>query len=209
MKKKPLFLIIAAMTFALSACSQTDLVAQKAIESFNELTFHIEQNIVSGEDGYHIISPDQTETLLLGENISLLIDAKPFTDAGLKLDELPDSIKVVDNQLIISSKYQKSIDSSLSAAFEDCIWSNRKQLSYHTNHDIFELSIDGGHSFKWAKEIENSEKDMVFSLDPEPFIQAGLDTDKLEGWGLTTLDKMEAGGKITQVDKLLRIYNIK
>lgn len=209
MKNKQILLMIAAMAFTLSACSQTDVVAQKSIESFHQLAVQMEPNLVSGEDGYRIISPDNTETLLLGENISLLIDAGPFTDAGVRLEELPEDIKVAGGQLIITSEYKNSIEQSLNAAFERNIWSNRKQLSYHTNHDIFELVIAGGHSFKWAKDMENSEKDMVFSLDPEPFIQAGLDPDKLDGWGLTTLDKMEAGGKITQVDKLLKIYNMK
>jgi hypothetical protein len=52
------------------------------------------------------------------------------------------------------------------------------------------------------------DKDIVFVLNPEPLIAAGVDPEKVEGWTYAQVP-IEENGKTTQVWKLLKPFDLK
>jgi hypothetical protein len=69
--------------------------------------------------------------------------------------------------------------------------------------------------FEWAKDMvangyDNSvqDKDIVFVLNPEPLIAAGVDPEKVEGWACAQVP-IEENGKTIQVWKLLKSFDLK
>jgi hypothetical protein len=53
-----------------------------------------------------------------------------------------------------------------------------------------------------------NDKAIVFVLDPEPFLKAGADPRKIEGWVFGKVP-VDIDGKPTEVDKLLKPFNLK
>jgi hypothetical protein len=68
--------------------------------------------------------------------------------------------------------------------------------------------LDNGNMFEWAKNLATNDKDIVFVLAPEPFIAAGTDPARIEGWAFTKVTVDDANGKPVQVDKILKPFNL-
>ena len=62
--------------------------------------------------------------------------------------------------------------------------------------------------FEWAKDMGSNDKDIVFVLNPEPFIEAGADPEAIEGWIFGKVKVMDAKGRMIEADKLLKPYNL-
>jgi len=80
--------------------------------------------------------------------------------------------------------------------------------------DHFSISLGEGSHFNWAQDMSvnnetnsKQDRDMVFSLNPEPFISAGVDPDNIEGWSYRQVD-MHIGGKTIKVWKLIKAFDI-
>ncbi len=204
MKKKILLCLFTSALFALSACSATDVVANYGIKSFDEITTELSDKIVAKGGNVTIISPNDTESFSFGNEPKITLSIAPFVSAGLDTSKLPSGIMATNAELIIAVKNANVAE----ATFERLIRENRSSLEYHTDHDIYELMLGNGNAFRWAKDINTNERDMVFLLNPEPFIAAGLDPEKVDGWKFTKVNVMENGKTVT-VDKLLKAYNIK
>lgn len=76
------------------------------------------------------------------------------------------------------------------------------------------MNLGDGNLFEWAKDMktnrstnENQDKDIVFVLNPEPLIAAGVNPDKVKGWVYTTV-KVDIDGKPTDVYKFLKPFNL-
>jgi hypothetical protein len=54
-----------------------------------------------------------------------------------------------------------------------------------------------------------NDKDMVFVLDPAPFIALGVDPDGIEGWAFAKVTVDDANGKPIVVDKLLKPFDLR
>ena len=63
--------------------------------------------------------------------------------------------------------------------------------------------------FEWAKDIAKNDKDIIWVLNPEPFIAAGVDPGKIQGWIFAKVRTTDATGETIFVDKLLKPFNIK
>jgi hypothetical protein len=50
--------------------------------------------------------------------------------------------------------------------------------------DHYGVNLANGNLFEWAKDMNTNDKDMVFVLNPEPFVSAGVKPDNIEGWVL-------------------------
>jgi hypothetical protein len=62
--------------------------------------------------------------------------------------------------------------------------------------------------FEWAKNLATNDKDIVFVLALEPFIAAGTDPAKIEGWAFTKVTVDDVNGKPVLVDKILKPFNL-
>ena len=87
---------------------------------------------------------------------------------------------------------------------ESILRNNRQHIHYHMDHDLFELHL-GGHAFRWARDWRNNTRGMTFVLNPESFIEAGLDPEMLEGWTLANVTLNHGRGDT--VARLLKNYS--
>ena len=51
-------------------------------------------------------------------------------------------------------------------------------------------------------------KDMVFVLNPAPFITAGVEPNRVEGWVFAKVTVDDENGKPVELDKLLKPFDI-
>jgi hypothetical protein len=63
--------------------------------------------------------------------------------------------------------------------------------------------------FEWAKDMSANDKDIVFVLNPKPFIDAGVDPDRVEGWVFARVTVDDESGKPVELDKFLKPFNLR
>jgi len=102
MKKKHFFiLLLLVMTLIFASCSQLDVIGNKSITSFNEVLNAAPDKIAADEvnGGWTLTAPDNSARFFWSKDfrkskiydVMLEFDAKPFIDAGLDIDKLPDN----------------------------------------------------------------------------------------------------------------------
>jgi hypothetical protein len=210
MKKNFLpFVLVITIFVTFSGCERLDVVANYAVKSFSELSSTVPGGVVKENAGHTIYSPDRTESFIYGDNILLSFDLVPFINAGLNSNSLNGYIFIIEKRLIIRANISGSDSISAITAFEETLRKNRKNLSYHMDHDVFEFELGSGNSFRWAKDLRSNIRDMVFVLNPASLVPMGIDTEKLAGWRLTDVPVRDSNGKMTTAQRLLKFFNIK
>ncbi|GHU02644.1 hypothetical protein FACS1894147_04980 [Spirochaetia bacterium] len=205
----PLFLVM----FTVISCDGLDVVASGSVKSFDNLLKAAPQTVIQGEmsGNWTIASPDGAAWFSMDE-MMLVLDIKPFIDAGLNPSKLPEEVTYNDHRIYagaVSGNNKFSGKDSALATYEEIVKRYRSSIGYHAALDHYGVSIGNGNLFEWAKDMDTNDKDMVFVLNPEPFIEAGVDPNKVEGWvfGKVTVD--DANGKPIEVDKLLKPFDIR
>ena len=195
--------IVTASAIMLSDNRQLDVVARYAAASFLALGQEPE---VTLDDGwpYVVRSPGGAEQFSYGENVRLIIAAAPFIAAGLYTDRLEEGGIIAENYYLIFTSEDAAGAQSADNTIEALINSNRRNIHYHMEHDLFELELDG-HAFRWARDTQKNTLGMAFVLDPEPLIQAGLDPHALEGWSLVDITLNHGRGNT--VPRLIKNYS--
>ncbi len=188
--------------------------------------------------GWALSAPDDSIRFIWSEDYSLSpmhdamleLDAQPFLDAGLDPGKLPDNYFYYEGDEMDGGMSEKMLmvgiklgDDKLTysgnptalAAYEQLVGQYRDSLNYHTELDHFGVLLGDGNMFEWAKDLltnkttgETQNLDIVFVLNPEPLIVAGVDPDRVEGWAYAPVEMME-GGKKVEVLKLLKTFDIK
>ena len=218
MKKRIIFFLAAVVygviviTFAitLSANPKVDVVANYAVESFRSLG---EEIGLSGNDErlYDVYSPDGTEVFSFGESVRLTIDTGWFAKAGFDPDKFGGEAAVEDSRLTIISDHVEGVAAAngdnIFDTFEKVLRSNRHALEYHMDHDLFELHLGGGNTYRWAKDWRTNTRGMTFVLNPKPLVEAGLETENLEGWTFANINMMHGPEKGQTVPRLLKNYS--
>lgn len=221
MKKKISIIAISLLSLSLlSACAKTDVIGRKSIDSFQAVLNAIPENVIADEinDSWSLTSPDGGERFIWSKNaklpydILLEIDIKPFLEAGLDTSKLPAKM-ISDENLIIGTsfgeeelKYKEG--ATPIASYEKLVELKRERIHYHAESDHFNVEIVDGNMFEWAKDMDTNDKDIVFVLNPAILIDAGVDPEKVDGWLFTKVKTMSHGGKSTEVDKLLKTFDI-
>jgi hypothetical protein len=221
------------MVISLTACSGLkglDVVGNKSVNSFDEVLKTIPDNVKADEmnAGWSIEAPDGSVRFIWSEDYSksaqhdvmLELDAKPFVNAGLDTSKLPSNYAAYDGMLMVGKKLGNDKltykgDPTPLAAYEQIVNKYRDSINYHTTLDHYGVKLGDGNMFEWAKDMktngynnENQDKDIVFVLNPEPLIVAGVDPKKVEGWVYTQV-AVEENGKTTNVWKFLKPFNLK
>lgn len=219
--------IAVMLTFSLTACAnlinRLDVIGEGARTSFAEVLNAMPEGISADEEsnGWVLASPDGAARFgWSGDwskssryDIMLEVDAQPFLDAGMNPDQLPETIIVQDDKLIIGEKLdsnstQYNGTGEAADAFNQIVGQARDIIGYHTDMDHFGVDLGHGNKFEWAKDMSTNENDIVFVLNPEPFIDAGADPGAIEGWSFGTVS-MSMHGKVMETEKLLKPFNIK
>lgn len=217
------------LTFS-AGCSKLDVVGEKSVTSFGEVLKVIPDKVKGDEmnAGWSLTAPDDSVRFIWSgdysksprHDVMLEFDAEPFVKAGLDTSKLPENYSAYDGMLMVGTKLgndkltYKGNPTPL-AAYEQIVRKYRSSVGYHTALDHYNVNLGDGNLFEWAKDMstnsvnkENQDKDIVFVLNPEPLIAAGVDPAKVEGWAYKTVN-VEINGKKTDVYKFLKPFNLK
>lgn len=213
-----------------TAGGNLDVVGKQSITSFETILNTIPDNVKADEinGGWSLSAPDGSVRFIWAKDYSqsplhdvmLELDAAPFVSAGLDTDKLPDNYAAYDGMLMVGTKLgmEKPVyegEATPLAAYEQIVNKHRSFINYHMDMDHYGVKLGGDNMFEWAKNMEtntvknqNQDKDIVFALNPEPLIAAGVDPEKVEGWVYAPVSVME-GAKTLEVYKFLKPFNLK
>lgn len=216
--------LYAVVVFGFTACSFLDVVAKGSALSLAAVLEIIpaRANFDDGIRAWSLVAPDASAIFVWstgfdgGQHNRALIafDATPFINAGLDARKLPDSITITGNTFIIADTFnivKSRTTKKKSTALESykyLIKASRKNLNYHGAMDHYGISLNDGNMFEWAKDMKTNDKDIVFVLNPAPFIAAGVDPYKIDGWIFTKVPVDDENGKPVEVDKILKLFNL-
>lgn len=200
MKKHKKFIIAASVAAAviaalftaiiLTAGGDADVIKKYSRASFEKIyeTCESQGYIAGNADNFTLGIDDGARFIKDGENVAISVDLQPYADAGLNLDLLPEEYKIQDGVLSFAEAY------------------SRTKLGFHSAMGHFGITFNGG-SFEWAQDILSNDKDIVFGLLPQPFIDAGVDPEKVEGWSYGEVE-MHKDGKTVKEFMFLKAYNL-
>lgn len=213
-----------------TAGGNLDVVGKQSITSFETILNTIPDNVKEDEinGGWSLNAPDGSVRFIWAKDYSqsplhdvmLELDAAPFVSAGLDTDKLPDHYAAYDGMLMVGTKLgtEKPVNEGEAtplAAYEQIVNKHRSFINYHMDMDHYGVKLGDDNMFEWAKNMEtntvknqNQDKDIVFALNPEPLIAAGVDPEKVEGWVYAPVSVME-GAKTLEVYKFLKPFNLK
>lgn len=213
--------VILTATLTLSACKETDVVAKVASTSFDAILDTIPDNITSDDanNAWALTSPTG-ERFLWSKDFSsegtpdamIEFDSAPFIAAGLDLTKLPAEMVAGDKIVYVSTlgddEFTYKGDATPLDSFNQIVKTHRDVIGYHEALDHYGISLGDGNMFEWAKDAKTNDKDIVFVLNPQPFIDAGVDPNAIEGWVFAKVPVMDENGKKIEVDKLLKPFNL-
>ncbi|MDR3363792.1 MAG: hypothetical protein LBS91_02400 [Clostridiales Family XIII bacterium] len=219
----------AALLFVLSACGNLDVVAKESVTSFEKVLDAIPGQVSADEmnGGFSLSAPDGSARFIWSENyaasplhdVMLELDAQPFLDAGLDAGKLPENYAVAGGKLMVGVKLGDdelaySGDPTPLAAYGQIVEKYRDAIGFHTSLDHFNVNLGDGNLFEWAKDFqvnaatkEKQDKDIVFVLNPDPLIAAGVDPGAATGWAYAQVT-VDVGGKPTEVYKFLKPFDL-
>ena len=206
-----------------------DVVGKQSVASFDAVLQAIPAQVTADDTngGWSLLAPDGTVRFIWSKgyakiplhDVMLELDAQPFVDAGLDASKLPANYAAFDGMLMVGTKlgnteFQYSGVVTPLASYEQMVNSYRASINYHTALDHYGVMLGDGNMFEWAKDLTKNtvtgtdqDKDIVFVLNPEPLIAAGVDPAKVVGWVYTQVS-VEENGKTIQVYKFLKPFNL-
>jgi hypothetical protein len=226
---------LAALSLGLAGCAATDVVAKVAKTSFKAVVAASGSHVTwSEEDQAWVLESPAGDSVAFSADfarnassggmadmdkpdVEFSFDATPFLAAGLDLAKLPrvEGIKyeLEDGRFMYhfelgSDKFGPDAGKSIEAAFAELVRSQRNKVGYHEKLDHYGIKLGNGNMFEWAKDLSRNDKDIVWVLNPEPFIAAGVDPARIQGWILAKVETKDDAGKTVFVDKLLRPFDL-
>ena len=200
-----------------------DVVGKESITSFKAVLAAASDKVTLDEmnGGWSLAAPDGTVRFIWSKDYSksplhdvmLELDAQPFLDAGLDTSKLPENFAFYEGKLMVGTKLGKdelkySGEATPLAAYEQIVSKYRDSIGYHAALDHYNVNVGDGNLFEWAKDMGTNDKDIVFVLNPAPFVAAGVDPSAVAGWVFAKVP-VDVAGKKTEVDKLLKPFNLK
>jgi len=210
-KLTTVLLAILISAFVLPGCSNIDVVAKYARQSFDGTAQAFPQ-ILSLDDSFYVLSVDGQTRLEInrdyaasGEDIRIATPIQPFLDAGLDPAKLGGNYRADDMALYIAGDFGSGGGQAASAneALFESVAYDRKTLSYHQELDHYGIGLAAG-KFEFAKDYLTNDKDVVFVLYAAPLAELGVNVQNIDGWIFKTM-KDEAGNDL---DVLLKPYDL-
>ena len=214
--------LVLATIMSLAGCSQTDVVGQTAKTSFAQVVKAIPDQVTADEmnGGWALSAPDNSAEFIWSQDYSkspihdvmLEFDATPFVDAGLDVSKLPAGMSFEDKIMVGTKlgndelKYKG--EATPEASFNQIVDLYRNSIGYHEVLDHYGVDLGNGNKFEWAKDMSKNDKDIVFVVDPQVFIDAGVNPEKVEGWKYASVQIKDAKGKTVEVMKFLKPFDL-
>jgi hypothetical protein len=229
---------IGAIAMALAAgCAATDVVAKVANTSFKAvLDASRDRTSFSSEDGSWVLRSTAGDEVLFSTNfarngaasggmtdmdmpdVEFSFDAAPFIAAGLDVTKLP-AVEGIKYEIDMGrfmlhfelgkDNFPTEVAKSFASTFAEIVKTQRTRIGYHEKLDHYGIKLGDGNMFEWAKDMSKNDKDIVWVLNPAPFIAAGVDPANIEGWGFAKVETKDDAGKTVFVDKLLKPFDIR
>lgn len=226
-------IVIVAVLFIIilkTAGGNLDVVGKSSADSFEKIINQIPEKVTADEmnAGWALEAPDGSAKFIWSEDYSksplhdvmLELDAKPFMDAGLDTGKLPENYATYEGKLMAGTKLGSDSfiyngNPTPLKSYWQIVKKYRSSVGYHTALDHYNVNVGDGNLFEWARDMttngstgENQDKDIVFVLNPEPLIAAGVDPGKVDGWVYAQVT-VDVNGKPAQVYKFLKPFNLK
>jgi hypothetical protein len=214
---------IALFVLMVGSCGKLDVVGSDSANAFNRVLKQIPQAVSADEmnGGWSLAAPDNSARFIWSSNyaesplhdVMLEFDAAPFIRAGLDPSKLPENFAFYDGKIMVGTKLGQEVLTYQGAptplaSYEQIVKLKRNAIGYHGALDHYGVNLGDGNLFEWAKDMTTNDKDMVFVLNPEPFLAAGVDPNKIEGWAFANVTVDDANGKPIQVDKILKPFDL-
>ncbi len=207
---------------SISACGKSDVVGEVAKTSFASVLEAIPNQIEEDEmnGGWSLSAPDDSARFIWSKDYSkstmhdvmIEFDAQPFVNAGLNVNKLPQGIAFEDKIMLGTElgndELKYSGVATPSASFNQLVDIYRDSIGYHEVLDHYGVDLGDGNKFEWAKDMSSNDKDIVFVVDPEIFIEAGVDPDKVQGWVYASVEVKDDSGKPVKVKKFLKPFDL-
>ena len=221
--KKLLLALTAIAALGIISCGKLDVVGTDSVKSFDKVLKQIPQSLTPDDmnGGWALEAPDNSARFIWSKNfaesplhdVMLEFDAAPFIAAGLEPDRLPENFAFYEGKLMAGTKLgqeqlQYQGEATPLASYEQIVKLKRNSIGYHVALDHYGVSLGDGNMFEWAKDMPSNDKDIVFVLNPAPFIAAGVDPNKIEGWAFAKVTVDDENGKPIEVDKLLKPFDL-
>ena len=223
MKQITKIVFFTLIALAAASCGKLDVVGTDSAKSFDKVLKQIPQSVTADEmnGGWSLAAPDNSARFIWSKNyaesplhdVMLEFSAAPFIDAGLNPEKLPDNFAFYEGKLMVGTKLGQEVlkypgAATPLASYEQIVKLKRNAIGYHGALDHYGVNLGDGNLFEWAKNINTNDKDIVFVLNPEPFIAAGADPARVAGWAFAKVTVDDENGKPVQVDKLLKPFNL-
>lgn len=223
MKKKSILipvLLVATVIFA-GCTSQLDVVADKSISSFESVINELPIEADSEDSSWILTAPDNSAKFLWSKDFSsttdydvkLELDSQPFINAGLDISKLPEGAiygdKIILGTDLSDEKLTYNGEATPLDSYKKIVEKSRDSIGYHVALDHYGIDLENGNMFEWAKDISANDKDIVFVLNPQMFIDAGVNPQEVEGWVFAKVETMDKDGKKIEVDKFLKPFDLK
>ena len=159
-------------------------------------------------------APDQSVSLSIarsfvgGQDIIMSVDAVPFITAGMDVSRLPEELFIEGRLNYVTELDGSATYADVTEAFTDIVAIQADLVGYHAALDHYGLSLQDGNVFEWAADINTNDKDIVFVLNPQPLIDAGVDDTKIDGWIFAEVEIMQVDGSMAMVPKLLKPFDL-
>ena len=223
MKKKSILipvLLVATVIFA-GCTSQLDVVADKSISSFESVINELPIEADSEDSSWILTAPDNSAKFLWSKDFSsttdydvkLELDSQPFINAGLDISKLPEGAiygdKIILGTDLSDEKLTYTGEATPLDSYKKIVEKSRDNIGYHAPLNHYGIDLENGNMFEWAKDISTNDKDIVFVLNPQMFIDAGVNPQEVEGWVFAKVETMDKDGKKIEVDKFLKPFDLK
>lgn len=221
-KRLILFALSLTVILGLSACNSLDIIGDTSITSFDKVLVIDEDKVSADKDneGWRIVSPDGEVQFIWSKDFSktapydvqLEVNVQPFLDAGLDESKLPEGT-VVDGKMIVgkdlgSDALTYDSEATPLESYKQIVNRFRSSIKYHTALDHFGIDLNNGNMVEWAKDMSTNDKDIVFVLEPQVLIDAGVNPENVQGWVYAEVPTMDEKGKEFKVYKFLKPFDL-
>jgi len=217
-------LSVLALSF-LAACGSTDVVAKVAKSSFAAVAAaskdRVSDQVKAGAWTLSSAAGDlvsfSKDFSAAGSDVEFSLDVRPFLDAGLDATKLSFpagiSYSIDSGRLLLgfelgADKFPEAAATTFASDFAQIVGTQRTRVGYHEKLDHYGIKLGGGNMFEWAKDMTKNDKDIVWVLNPEPFIAAGVDPSKVGSWIFAKVESKDPAGKTVLEDKLLNPFDL-
>lgn len=213
--------LLSVVLLGLTACGKLNVMGDSSEKSFEEMLISMQSRIYSDDrfGGWTLMAPDGEARFVWTKDFSktttdvmLELDAQPFIDAGLNISMLPKEMLAGDKIIITADLGDERVsymgEASPLDSYKKLVKKYKDSVACYTSLDHYGISLGDGNMFEWAKNMKTNDRDIIFVLNPKPFLDAGVNPAKLETWVYAKLETVDENGNKVEVDKILKPFDV-